>query len=61
VYVFDKLSTSNAGDNQRKLGILYYNDPASAFAIQQMRDIFKNAGILDNFVFEPVYNAEELE
>jgi len=61
VYVFDKLSTSKSEDNQWKLSILYYNDQVSTFAIQQMRDIFKNAWILDNFIFEPVYNAEELE
>jgi hypothetical protein len=61
VYVFDKLSTSKSEDNQWKLSVLYYNDQASAFAIQQMRDIFKNAWILDNFIFEPVYNVEELE
>ena len=61
VYVFDKLSTSNSEDNQWKLSILYYNDQASLFAIQQMKEIFKNAWILDNFIFESVYNAEELE
>ena len=61
VYVFDRLSTSQSEDNQWKLSVLYYNDPASVFVIQQMRDIFKNAWILDNFIFEPVYNAEELE
>jgi hypothetical protein len=43
VYVFDKLSTSKSEDNQWKLSVLYYNDQASVFAIQQMRDIFKNA------------------
>ena len=61
VYVFDRLSASQSEDNQWKLSVLYYNDPASIFAIQQMRDIFKNAWILENFIFEPVYNAEELE
>ena len=61
VYVFDRLSTSSSEDNQWKLSILYYNDQASVFAVQQMREIFKNAWILDNFIFEPVYNAEELE
>ncbi len=61
VYVFDRLSASQSEDNQRKLSVLYYNDPASIFAIQQMRDIFKNAWILENFIFEPVYSAEELE
>ena len=61
IYVFDKLSTSTAEDNQWKLSVLYFNDPASTFAIQQMRNIFQNAWILDNFIFEPVYNAEELE
>ncbi len=61
VYVFDRLSNSQSEDNQWKLGVLYYNDPASIFAIQQMRSIFKDAEILENFVFEPVYNAEELE
>ena len=61
VYVFDKLSTSQSEDNQWKLSVLYYNDPASVFAIQHMRNIFKDAWILDNFIFEPIYNAEELE
>ena len=61
VYVFDKLTTVQNDDNQWKLSVLYYNDPASVFAIQQMRDIFKDAWILDNFIFEPIYNVEELE
>ena len=61
VYVFDKLSTSESENNQWKLSVLYYNDPASTFAIQQMRNIFKDAWILENFIFEPVYNVEELE
>ena len=61
IYVFEKLSASKSEDNQWKLNVLYYNDLPSAFAIQQMRDIFQNAWILENFVFEPVYNAEELE
>ena len=61
VYVFDKLSSTSSGDNQWKLSILYYDDPASQFAVQQMSNEFKHAWILDNFVFEPVYNAEELE
>ena len=61
VYVFDKLTTVQNDDNQWKLSVLYYNDPASVFAIQQMRNIFKDAWILDNFIFEPIYNVEELE
>ena len=61
VYVFDRLSNSQSEDNQWKLSVLYYNDPASIFAVQQMRDIFKAAWVLENFIFEPVYNAEELE
>ena len=61
VYVFDRLSTSQSEDNQWKLSVLYYSDSASIFAVQQMRDIFKSAWILENFAFEPVYNAEELE
>lgn len=61
VYVFENLSTSKNVDNQRKLSVLYYNDQPSLFAIQQMREIFSSAWILDNFIFEPVYNPEELE
>ena len=61
IYVFENLSTTQSEDNQRKLSVLYYNDPASVFAIQQMRNIFSSAWILDNFVFEPIYDAEELE
>ena len=61
VYVFENLETNKNADNDWKLSVLYYNDPASVFAVQQMRDIFKNAWILDHFIFEPVYNVEELE
>ena len=61
IYVFERLSTSQAEDNQWKLSVLYYNDPASMFVIQQVRNIFKDAWILENFIFESVYNAEELE
>ncbi len=61
IYVFENLSTTQNDDNQRKLSVLYYNDPASVFAIQQMRNIFNDAWILENFVFEPTYDPEELE
>ena len=61
IYVFENLKTQNSEDNQWKLNVLYYNDPASVFAINQMRNIFSGAGILGNFVFEIVDNAEELE
>ena len=61
IYVFENLSTRENEDNQWKLSVLYFNDQSSVFAIQQMREIFKSAGILENFIFEPVYNAEELE
>jgi len=61
VYVFENLSNTQTDDNQRKLSVLYYNDQPSVFAVQQMREIFASAWILDNFIFEPVYNAEELE
>ena len=61
IYVFENLSTTQNEDNQWKLGVLYYADAPSLFAVQQMRDIFKSAWILENFIFEPVYNAEELE
>ena len=61
IYVFERLSTSQTEDNQRKLSVLYYNDQTSVFVVQQMRNIFKEKWILDNFAFEPVYNVEELE
>ena len=61
IYVFENLNTQNSEDNQWKLNVLYYNDPASVFAINQMRNIFSWAGILGNFAFEIVDNAEELE
>lgn len=61
VYVFEKISSTQSEDNQWKLSVLYYNDPASIFAVQQMRNIFKDAWILENFIFEPIYNVEELE
>ncbi len=61
IYVFEHLSITQDEDNQWKLSVLYYNDPASVFAIQQMRNVFKDAWVLENFIFEPVYDVEELE
>ncbi len=61
IYVFENLTNTESEDNQWKLSVLYYNDPASVFAIQQMRNVFKDAWVLENFVFEPVYDVEELE
>jgi hypothetical protein len=61
LYVFENLSTTHTGENQRKLNVLYYNEPPSLFAVQQLRNIFKEAGILENFIFEEVMNPEELE
>ena len=61
IYVFETLSASQTEENKWKLSVLYYNDPVSIFAIQQMRNIFRDAWILENFIFEPVYNSEELE
>ena len=61
IYVFENLSASQVEGNKWKLSVLYYNDPVSIFAIQQMRNIFREAWILENFIFEPVYNSEELE
>ena len=61
IYVFENLAATQTEENQWKLGVLYYNDPDSVFAVQQMRDIFRDAWILENFIFEPVYNLEELE
>ncbi|MDR2189933.1 MAG: hypothetical protein LBP53_01795 [Candidatus Peribacteria bacterium] len=61
VYVFETLSTQTAEENKRKLNVLYYSEPASIFAAQQLKMIFKEAGILENFVFEEVAHPEELE
>lgn len=61
IYVFENLSATQVEENKWKLSVLYYNDPVSIFAIQQMRNIFREAWILENFIFEPVYNSEELE
>ncbi|MDR0651374.1 MAG: hypothetical protein LBG59_08510 [Candidatus Peribacteria bacterium] len=61
VYVFETLSSQATGENKRKLNVLYYNEPASLFAAQQLRMIFRDAGILENFIFEEVSNPEELE
>jgi hypothetical protein len=61
LYVFENLSTTNTGENQWKLNVLYYSEPASLFVAQQLRNIFKEAGILENFIFEEVMNPEELE
>ena len=61
LYVFERLNSATTGENQWKLNVLYYSDPASIFVAQQMRSIFREAGILENFIFEEVFNPEELE
>ncbi|MDR3169323.1 MAG: hypothetical protein LBU27_06275 [Candidatus Peribacteria bacterium] len=61
LYVFEHLGTANDKENQRKLNVLYYSEPTSIFIAQQMRKILKEAGILENFIFEECYNPEELE
>jgi hypothetical protein len=61
LYVFESLSVMNTGENQRKLNVLYYSEPASIFVVQQLRNIFKDAEILESFIFEEVFNPEELE
>jgi hypothetical protein len=61
VYVFETLSSQTTEENKRKLNILYYNEPASLFVAQQLRMMFKEADILENFIFEEVSNPEELE
>jgi len=61
LYVFENLSVMNTGENQRKLNVLYYSEPGSIFVAQQLRTLFKDAGVLENFIFEEVFNPEELE
>ena len=61
IYVFEHLEPQNTAENQRKLNILYYSEPSSIFVAQQLRTLFKEADILDNFIFEEVFNPEELE
>lgn len=40
---------------------MYYGDSISTFIVQQLKKIFQNANILNNFIFEEVYTPEELE
>jgi hypothetical protein len=41
LYAFEQLGTTTTGENQWKLNILYYIEPASLFVAQQLRSIFK--------------------
>lgn len=61
LYVFESLASQNTEENKWKLNVLYYSEPSSIFVAQQMRTMFKDAGILENFIFEEVFNPEELE
>jgi hypothetical protein len=61
VYVFESLTPQNTEENQWKLNVLYYSEPSSIFVAQQLRTLFKDADILENFIFEEVFNPEELE
>ena len=61
IYVFESLNNQNNADTDRKINVLYYHDPSSLFVVQQMRNIFKANDILENFIFEEIFNPEELE
>lgn len=59
IYVFENFDSVKP--NNRRLEVLYFDDLVSNFVVQQIMSIFKDAWILDNFLFQPVYLAEELE
>lgn len=60
IYVFEQY-TKVSEENNWKINVLYYGDSISTFIVQQLKKIFQNANILNNFIFEEVYTPEELE
>lgn len=46
---------------KQKIKVVYYNNLESNFAIKQLRDLFTQAGILENFLFEQISSPEALE
>ena len=60
IYVFEQY-TKVSEENNWKINVLYYGDSISTFIVQQLKKIFQNANILNNFIFEEVFTPEELE
>ncbi len=44
-----------------KLMVVYYDNPLSNFIVQRMQEIFKNADITENFIFDKVKTPEEFQ
>lgn len=44
-----------------QLTVIYYDSPVYNFVVERLQTIFRNAGILDNFVFQKITTPEELQ
>lgn len=60
IYVFEQY-TQVSQENNWKIDVLYYGDEVSTFIVKQLKNIFQQAEILENFIFEEVFTPEELE
>lgn len=61
LYGLEKEKDEEALQDDRKIKIIYYNSPESNFTIQQLRKLFEEREILQNFSFEQVSNVEQME
>ncbi|MEI8091038.1 MAG: hypothetical protein WCG98_02035 [bacterium] len=54
-------TTSSGSASKIKLSVIYYDSPLYNFIVERMKNIFKQFGIADNFTFEKMTTAEELQ
>lgn len=61
LYLLNTTETPKDEHNDWKINILYYNTLESNFAAKQLKKLFEEAKILDNFMFEQVSSPEQFE
>lgn len=54
-------SQTTGGQQKIQLRVLYYDSPLYNFVVERMKNIFKQAEVIDNFTFEKITTPEELQ
>jgi hypothetical protein len=47
--------------NPVKLSVIYFDNDINNFVVKRLQDIFSGANVTENFVFEKITTAEELQ
>lgn len=55
------LAVQTPTNSSDKIIVVYYNNDLYTFVVDQLKAIFAQYGVLDHFVFQPVWSIQELE